>query len=115
MEIPPSPRTPLRSVTTDDCDHDLAENSTAMAKDLLNSLDSSTANDSFDNPGKEVEYEASIAEDFDDEDVEHARSPARTQTNQVRKRVVNNTNKKKPVRKRRITANLSATKYDVGE
>lgn len=86
-----------------------------MAKDHLNSLDSSTANDTCDNQRKEIEYEASIAEDFDDEDVEQGRSPARAQANQARKRAVNNSNKKKPARKRRVTANLSATKYDIGE
>ena len=46
-----------------------------MAKDHLYSLDSSTANDSYDNQGKEIEYEASIPEEFDDEDVEQVRSP----------------------------------------
>ncbi|KAL9950619.1 hypothetical protein ACROYT_G043142 [Oculina patagonica] len=113
MEIPRSSRTPLRSVTTDVCNHDLAEISTTMAKDHLNTLDSSTVNDSCDNQGKEIEYEAFIAEDFDDEDVEQVRSPAGAQADHVRKRAVNNSNKKKPARKRRVTANLSATKYDI--
>ena len=115
MEIPRSSRTPLRSVATDDCNHDLGKNSPTMAKDHLNSLDPSTANDSYDNQGKEIEYEASIAEEFDDEDVEQVRSPDGAQTKHVRKRVVNNSNKKKPARKRRVTANLSATKYEIGE
>lgn len=99
----------------DDCNHDLDENATAMAKDHFNLLDSSTANDSCDHKGKEIEYEASIAEECDDEDVEQVRNPTTAQTNQARKRVVNNSNKKKPVRKRRVTANIAATKYEVGE
>lgn len=112
-EIPQSPRTPLQSVTMDD---DLGENSTTMTKDHFNLLDSSAANDSFDNQAKESEYAQSIAEECEDEDVEQVRSPTKThQTSHVRKRMVNNSNKKKPVRKRRVTANLSATKYDVGE
>lgn len=115
IEIPLSPRTPLRSVTMDDCNHDLAENASAMAKDRFNLLDSSTVNESCDHKGKEIEDEASIAEDCEDEDVEKVRHPTTAQTNQDRKRMVNNSNKKKPVRKRRVTANIAATKYEVGE
>ena len=100
----------------DDCKyHDLAENAAAMAKDQFSLLDSSTVNDSCDHKGKEIEDEASIAEDCEDEDVEEVRNPKTAQTNQDRKRVVNNSNKKKPVRKRRVTANIAATKYEVGE
>ena len=115
QEIPLSSRTPLRSVTMDDCNHDLAENAAAMAKDHFNLLDSSTVNDNCERRGKEIEDEASIAEDCEDEDVEQVRNPTTAQTNQDRKRVVNNSNKKKPVRKRRVTANIAATKYEVGE
>ena len=114
IEIPLSFRTPLR-VTMDDCNHDLAENAAAMAKDHFSFLDSSTVNDSCDHKGKEIEDEASIAEDCEDEDVEEVRNPKTAQTNQDRKRVVNNSNKKKPVRKRRVTANIAATKYEIGE
>ena len=114
--IPLSSRTPLRSVTMDDCNHDLAENSTAMAKDHFDLLDTNTVNDSCDYKGKEVEDEASIAEDCEDEDVEQVRNPTTAaQTNQARKRVVNNSNKKKPLRRRRVTANIAATKYEIGE
>ena len=116
IEIPLSSRTPLRSVTMDDCNHDLTENATAMAKDRFNLLDSSTVDDSCDHKGKEVEDEASIAEDCEDEDLEQVRNPTTAaQTNQARKRVVNNSNKKKPVRKCRVTANIAATKYEIGE
>ena len=116
IEIPLSSRTPLRSVTMDDCNHDLAENSTAMAKDHFDLLDTNTVNDSCDYKGKEVEDEASIAEDCEDEDVEQVRNPTTAaQTNQARKRVVNNSNKKKPLRRRRVTANIAATKYEIGE
>ena len=115
IEIPLSFRTPLRSVTMDGCNHDLAENAAAMAKDHLTLLDSSTVNDSCDHKGKEIKDEASIAEDCEDEDVEEVRNPKTAQTNQDRKRVVNNSNKKKPVRKRRVTANIAATKYEIGE
>ncbi|XP_020631595.1 tubulin polyglutamylase TTLL7-like [Orbicella faveolata] len=97
----------------DDCNHDLAENAAAMAKDHFNLLDSSTVNDNCERRGKEIEDEASIAEDCEDEDVEQVRNPTTAQTNQDRKRVVNNSNKKKPVRKRRVTANIAATKYEV--
>ena len=114
IEIPLSFRTPLR-VTMDDCNHDLAENAAAMAKDQFSLLDSSTVNDSCDHKGKEIEDEAYIAEDCEDEDVEEVRNPKTAQTNQNRKRVVNNSNKKNPVRKRRVTANIAATKYEIGE
>lgn len=97
----------------DDCNHDLAENAAAMAKDPFNLLDSSTVNDSCDHKGKEIEDEASIAEDCEDEDVEEVRNPTTAQRNQDRKRVVNSSNKKKPVRKRRVTANIAATKYEI--
>ena len=115
IEIPLSFRTPLRSVTMDGCNHDLAEKAAAMAKDHLTLLDSSTVNDSCDHKGKEIKDEASIAEDCEDDDVEEVRNPTTAQTNQDRKRVVNNSNKKKPVRKRRVTANIAATKYEIGE
>ena len=115
IEIPLSSRTLLRSVTMDDCNHDLAENATAMAEDHFDLLDSSTVNDSWDHKGKEIEDEASVAEDCEDEDVEQVRNPTTAQTNQDRKRVVNNSNKKRPVRKRRVTANIAATKYEIGE
>lgn len=115
IEIPLSFRTPLRSVTMDDCNHDLAENAAAMAKDHLTLLDSSTVNDSCDHKGKEIKDEASIAEDCEDDDVEEVRNPTTAQTNQDRKRVVNNSNKKKSVRKRRVTVNIAATKYEIGE
>ena len=50
IKIPLSSRTPLRSVTIwvvshipgTDCNHDLAENGAALAKDHFNLLDSST-------------------------------------------------------------------------
>ena len=116
IEIPLSFRTPLRSVTMDDCNHDyLAENAAAMAQDHFSLLDSSTVNDSCDHKGKEIEDEPSIAEDCEDEDVEEVRNPTTAETNQDRKRVVNNSNKKKPIRKRRVTANIAATKYEIGE
>ena len=115
IEIPLSSRKPLRSVTMDDCNHDLAENAAAMAKDHFSLLDSTTVSDSCDHRGEEIEDEASIAEDCEDEDVEEVRNPTTAQRNQDRKRVVNNSNKKKPVRKRRVTANIAATKYEIGE
>ena len=99
----------------DDCNHDLAENAAAMAQDHFSLLDSTTMSDSCDHKGKEIEDEASIAEDCEDEDVEKVRNPTTAQTNQDRKRVVNNSNKKKPVRKRRVTANIAATKYEIGK
>jgi len=115
IEIPLSSRTPLPSVTMDDFNHDLAGNAAAMAKDHFNLLDSSTVNDSCNHKGKEMEDDASAAEDCEDEDVEQVRNPITAQRNQDGKRVVNNSNKKKPVRKRRVTANLAATKYEIGE
>ena len=99
----------------DDCNHDLAENAAAMAKDHFNLLDSSTVNDSCDHKEKGIEDEASVAEDCEDEHAEQVRNPTTAQTNQDRKRVVNSSSKKKPVRKRRVTANIAATKYEIGE
>ena len=115
IEIPLSSRKPLRSVTMDDSNHDLAENAAAMAKDHFSLLDSTTVSGSCDHKRKEIEDEASIAEDCEDEDVEEVRNPTTAETNQDRKRVVNNSNKKKPIRKRRVTANIAATKYEIGE
>jgi len=57
----------------DDCNHDLAENAAAMAKDHFNLLHSSTldVNDGSDHKGKEIEDEASIiAEDCEDEETQ---------------------------------------------
>ena len=113
MEIPPSPRTP--SVTTN---HDLAENSSAITKDSLSLVEASTADGDLDNQGQEGEFVGAVGEDFD-EDEEQVRSRLKVRTvNNVPaygKRTGNNSNRKKTVRKRRVTANLSATKYDIGK
>ena len=108
-----SSRTP---VTTEDCSHGFDESTPAMTKDNFSFLDTGAANDSCDNQGKESEYAASLTDECDDENLEQTRSPVRARTNHVvRKRAVNNSNKRKPPRKRRVTANLAATKYDIGE
>ena len=118
MEIPLSPRTP--SVTTN---HDLAENSSAMTKDSLSLVETSTADGQEDKKtrrqeGQEGECVGAVGEDFD-EDEEQVRSRLKFRTiNNVPaygKRTGNNSNRNKTVRKRRVTANLSATKYDIGE
>ena len=110
MEIPLSSRT--ASITNDD----LAENSSAMTKDNFSLIEPNTGDGDLDNQGKESEYAGSVVGDFD-EDEEQVGIPikARTVNNVHGKRASNSLNKKKPTRKRRVTANLSATKYDVGK
>lgn len=111
MEIPQSPRTP--PVTNR---HVPAETSSAMTKDKISLLEPTTADGDLDNPGRESENTGSVGEECE-EDEEKTRShmKARTISHVHGKRAENNSNKKKPVRKRRVTANLSGTKYDVGE
>ena len=115
MEIPLSSRTSLSSVTTEDCSHGFDESRSAMTKDNLKLLDLSTAVEFSKNQGKESEYTASLADECEEENLEQTRSMVRVRTNHVPKQIVNNSSKKKLPRKRRVTANLAATKYDVGK
>jgi len=115
MEIPLSSRTPPVNTANDD----LAGNSSAFVKDNFSSIEPSTVDDDLDKEGKQSEYAGSVGEDFD-EDEEHVPSPEKVRTvrtviNAHAKRAGNTSNKKKSIRKRRVTANLSATKYDIGE
>ena len=113
-EIPLSSRTPLGSVTMEDSSHGFNESRSVMTKDNLKLLDLSTADNFCENRGREIEYAASLADECE-ESLEQTRSMVRARTNHVRKQTVNNSIKKKPQRKRRVTANLAATKYDVGK
>ena len=117
MEIPPSPRTPSVTTRNSTTSHDLAENSSAMAKDSLSVVETSTGDGNPDNQGQ-GDCVGAVAEDFDEDD-EQARSRLKVRTiNNVPacgKRTVNNPKRKKSVRKHRVTANLSATKYDIGK
>ena len=113
-EIPSSSRTPLGSVTMEDSSHGFNESRSVMTKDNLKLLDLSTADNFCENRGRESEYAASLADECE-ESLEQTRSMVRARTNHVRKQTVNNSMKKKPQRKRRVTANLAATKYDVGK
>lgn len=115
MEIPLSSRTPPVNTANDD----LAGNSSAFVKDNFSSIEPSKVDDDLDKEGKQSEYAGSVGEDFD-EDEEHVPSPEKARTvrtviNAHAKRAGNTSNKKKSIRKRRVTANLSATKYDIGE
>ena len=113
-EIPSSSRTLLGSVTMEDSSHGFNESRSVMTKDNLKLLDLSTADNLCENRGRESEYAASLADECE-ESLEQTRSMVRARTNHVRKQTVNNSMKKKPQRKRRVTANLAATKYDVGK
>ena len=113
-EIPSSSRTPLGSVTMEDSSHGFNESRSVMTKDNLKLLDLSTADNFCENRGREIAYAASLADECE-ESLEQTRSMVRARTNHVRKQTVNNSMKKKPQRKRRVTANLAATKYDVGK
>ena len=113
-EIPSSSRTPLGSVTMEDSSHGFNESRSVMTKDNLKLLDLSTADNFCENRGRESEYAASLADECE-ESLEQTRSMVRARTNHVRKQTVNNSIKKKPQKKRRVTANLAATKYDVGK
>ena len=85
-----------------------------MTKDNLKLLDLSTADNFCENQGRESEYAASLADECE-ENLEQTRSMVQARTNHVCKQTVNNSIKKKPQKKRRVTANLAATKYDVGK
>ena len=113
-EIPSSSRTPLGSVTMEDSSHGFNESRSVMTKDNLKLLDLSTADNFYENQGRESEYAACLADECE-ESLEQTRSMVRARTNHVHKQTVNNSIKKKPQRKRRVTANLAATKYDVGK
>ena len=113
-EIPLSSRTPLGSVTMEDSSHGFNESRSVTTKDNLKLLDLSTAGNFCENQGRESEYAASLADEYE-ENLEQTRSMVRARTNHVRKQTVNNSIKKKPQKKRHVTANLAATKYDVGK
>lgn len=110
MEIPLSPRVP--SITN----HDRTEYSPIVAKENLSLMRGPSTGDGFlDNQGKENECTASVDEDFEEDEQQVRSRKAQTINNVHGKRTGNNSNKKKSLRKRRVTANLSATKYDIGE
>ena len=113
-EIPLSSRTPLGSVTMEDSSHGFNESRSVMTKDNLKLLDLSSADNFCENRERESEYAESLADECE-ESLEQTRSMVRARTNHVRKETVNNSVKKKPQRKRRVTVNLAATKYDVGK
>ena len=113
-EIPSSSRTPLGSVTMEDSSHGFNESRSVMTKDNLKLLALSTADNFCENQGRESEYAASLADECE-ENLEQTRSMVRARTNHVRKQTVNSSIKKKPQKKRRVTVNLAATKYDVGK
>ena len=85
-----------------------------MTKDNLKLLDLSSADNFCENRERKSEYAESLADECE-ESLEQTRSMVRARTNHVRKQTVNNSIKKKPQRKRRVTVNLAATKYDVGK
>ena len=113
-EIPSSSRTPLGSVTMEDSSHGFNESRSVMTKDNLKLLDLSSADNFCENRERESEYAEFLADECE-ESLEQTRSMVRARTNHVRKETVNNYVKKKPQRKRRVTVNLAATKYDVGK
>nr|XP_058969911.1 tubulin polyglutamylase TTLL7-like [Pocillopora verrucosa] len=96
----------------EDSSHGFNESRSVMTKDNLKLLALSTADNFCENQGRESEYAASLADECE-ENLEQTRSMVRARTNHVRKQTVNNSIKKKPQKKRRVTANLAATKYDV--
>ena len=106
-------QTPLGSVTMEDSSHGFNESRSVMTKDNLKLLDLSSADNFCENRERKSEYAESLADECE-ESLEQTRSMVRARTNHVRKQTVNNSIKK-PQRKRRVTVNLAATKYDVGK
>ena len=110
METPLSPRVP--SITN----RDRTEYSPIVAKEDFSLIGGpGTGNGFLDNQGKENECAGSVDEDIEEDEQQVRSRKAQTINNVHGKRTGNNSNKKKSLRKRRVTANLSATKYDIGE
>ena len=110
METPLSPR--VSSITN----HDRTEYSPIVAKENFSLIGGpGTDNGFLDNQGKENECTGSVDEDFEEDEQQVRSRKAQTINNVHGNRTGNNSNKKKCLRKRRVTANLSATKYDIGE
>ena len=110
METPLSPRVP--SITN----HDRTTYSPIVAKENFSLIGGpGTGNGFLVNQGKENECTGSVDEDFEEHEQQVRSRKAQTINNVHGKRTGNNSNKKKSLRKRRVTANLSATKYDIGE
>lgn len=108
METPLSPR--VSSITN----HDRTEYSPIVAKENFSLIGGpGTGNGFLDNQGKENECTGSVDEDFEEDEQQVRSRKAQTINNVHGKRTGNNSNKKKSLRKRRVTANLSATKYDI--
>ena len=107
MEIPPLSRTsPVAS------SNDNAENVSALVRKKINLFDTDEVEDEIDNEDKETESFREVGKDFYEED--EGRSAVMTSLSK-RTRSEGKLPKKRCVRKRRVTANLAGTKYDIGE
>lgn len=107
MEIPPScRRTPSVASSNNN-----VENLSTLAREKMNLFERSEVNDDVDNEGNENERLGLVNEEFCDED--GARS--RVNSHGKRPHCGGSKQKKRCVRKRRVTANLAGTKYDIGK
>lgn len=107
MEIPPSRRrTPSVASSNNN-----VENLSTLAREKMNLFEKSEVNNDVDNEGSENECLRSINEESFDE------NGARRRVNSHGKRYYcgGSKQKKRCVRKRRVTANLAGTKYDIGK
>lgn len=105
MEIPPLSRTsPVAS------SNDNAENVSALVRKKINLFDTDEVEDEIDNEDKETESFREVGKDFYEED--EGRSAVMTSLSK-RTRSEGKLPKKRCVRKRRVTANLAGTKYDI--
>lgn len=117
MEMPLPSRTPPVTSLTTNPQKEFVENSSAVTKGNPNLLETSAVDGDCDHQVKESECAGSVGEDFD-EDEEQVSSPLKVRMvhkGQGNRRTGNYSNRKKAFRKRRVTANLSGTKYDIGK
>ena len=107
MEIPPSRRrTPSVASSNNN-----VENLSTLAREKMTLFEKNEVNNDLDNEGSENECLGLVNEEFCDENV------ARRRVNSHGKRYHcgGSKQKKRCVRKRRVTANLAGTKYDIGK
>lgn len=107
MEIPPSRRrTPSVASSNNN-----VENLSTLAREKMTLFEKSEINNDLDNEGSENECLGLVNEEFCDE------NGARRRVNSHGKRYHcgGSKQKKRCVRKRRVTANLAGTKYDIGK
>ena len=105
MEIPPSSGTaPVAS------SNDIVENVSSLAREKINLFGTNEIEDKINNEGKEAESLRADGDDLCLEDDPHGAVTFQSK----RCHPGGKTHKKRCVRKRRVTANLAGTKYEIG-